>query len=85
MARRRRSAALEVSEARELLDESEADVLAFMVFPKAHRTKIALTNPLERLNAEIKRRTNVVGTARGASRSANGRDLHEPLARLLHS
>jgi putative transposase len=44
-----------------MLDESEADVLAFMAFPKAHRTQIASTNPLERLNAEIKRRTNVVG------------------------
>ena len=39
----------------------EADGLAFMTFPKAHRTKIHSTNPLERLNAEIKRRTRVVG------------------------
>ena len=44
-----------------LMEESEADVLAFMGFPKAHRTQIHSTNPLERLNAEIKRRTNVVG------------------------
>jgi putative transposase len=44
-----------------MLDEAEADVLAFMHFPKAHRTQIASTNPLERLNAEIKRRTDVVG------------------------
>ena len=44
-----------------MLDEAEADVLAFMQFPKAHRTQIASTNPLERLNAEIKRRTDVVG------------------------
>jgi len=43
------------------LDEARDDVLAFMTFPKAHRTQIASTNPLERLNAEIKRRTNVVG------------------------
>ena len=38
-----------------------AKVLAFMTFPKARRTKIHRTNPLERLNAEIKRRTKVVG------------------------
>ena len=44
-----------------LLDAAEHDVLAFMQFPKAHRTKIASTNPLERVNAEIKRRTDVVG------------------------
>jgi putative transposase len=44
-----------------MLDEAETDVLAFMSFPKAHRTQIHSTNPLERLNAEIKRRTNVVG------------------------
>lgn len=45
----------------EMMDDAEADVLAFMSFPKAHRTQIHSTNPLERLNAEIKRRTNVVG------------------------
>ena len=44
-----------------MLDKSEADVLAYMSFPKAHRTQIHSTNPLERLNAEIKRRTDVVG------------------------
>src|ERR1700728_408075 len=44
-----------------LMDKSEADVLSFMSFPKAHRTQIHSTNPLERLNAEIKRRTDVVG------------------------
>ncbi|MGH7746678.1 MAG: IS256 family transposase [Candidatus Dormibacteria bacterium] len=44
-----------------MLDDAEPDVLAYMDFPKAHRTQIASTNPLERLNAEIKRRTNVVG------------------------
>jgi putative transposase len=44
-----------------LLDESESEVLAFMDFPKAHRKQLASTNPLERLNAEIKRRTDVVG------------------------
>jgi putative transposase len=45
----------------ELMDGAEADVLAFMSFPKAHRVQIHSTNPLERLNAEIKRRTDVVG------------------------
>jgi putative transposase len=44
-----------------LMDGAEADVLAFMSFPKSHRVQIHSTNPLERLNAEIKRRTNVVG------------------------
>jgi putative transposase len=43
-----------------MLDRSEADVLAFMSFPKAHHKQIHSTNPLERLNAEIKRRTDVV-------------------------
>jgi putative transposase len=45
----------------DLMDNAAADVLAFMSFPKAHRTQIHSTNPLERLNAEIKRRTDVVG------------------------
>ena len=44
-----------------LMDGAEHEVLAFMDFPKAHRTQIASTNPLERLNAEIKRRTDVIG------------------------
>jgi len=44
-----------------LLDDAEEDVLAYMTFPKPHRAKIHSTNPLERLNGEIKRRTNVVG------------------------
>src|SRR5690242_470228 len=43
------------------MDEAEPDVLAFMNFPKDHRTKIHSTNPLERVNGEIKRRTEVVG------------------------
>jgi transposase-like protein len=45
----------------ELMDAAEHDVLAHRAFPKAHWPQIASTNPLERLNAEIKRRTNVVG------------------------
>jgi putative transposase len=44
-----------------LLDEAEVDVLAFMTFPREHWDKISSTNPIERPNGEIKRRTNVVG------------------------
>ena len=43
------------------LDEAEHDALAFTTFPRAHRKQLASTNPLERLNAEVKRRTDVVG------------------------
>ena len=44
-----------------LMDEAEEDVLAHMAFPREHWRQIASTNPLERLNKEIKRRTDVVG------------------------
>ena len=44
-----------------LMDEAEHDVLAYMTFPKEHRQKLHSTNPIERLHAEVKRRTNVVG------------------------
>ncbi|MFG6543476.1 IS256 family transposase [Sulfitobacter sp. M22298] len=44
-----------------LMDDAEEDVLAYMTFPQQHRTKLHSTNPIERLNGEIKRRTDVVG------------------------
>ncbi len=44
-----------------VMEDAEGDVLAFLHFPKEHWRKVWSTNPLERLNKEIKRRTNVVG------------------------
>jgi putative transposase len=44
-----------------LMDEAKAEVLAFNAFPRAHWRKIWSTNPLERLNKEVKRRSRVVG------------------------
>jgi putative transposase len=43
------------------MDDAEEDVLAYMDFPAAHWVKLHSTNPIERPNGEIKRRTNVVG------------------------
>lgn len=43
------------------MDAAEHDVLAYMDFPREHRAKLHSTNPIERLNGEIKRRTDVVG------------------------
>ena len=44
-----------------LMDDAEADVIAFMAFPRAHWPKLHSTNPIERLNKEVKRRSDVVG------------------------
>jgi putative transposase len=45
----------------QMLYECEEDILAYMAFPKEHHRQIHSTNPLERLNKEIKRRADVVG------------------------
>ena len=46
---------------RGLMDEAEHDVLAYLDFPREHRTKLHSTNTLERLNGEVKRRSDVIG------------------------
>ncbi len=43
------------------MSEAEHDVLAYKTFPREHWSQLHSTNPLERLNKEIKRRTRVVG------------------------
>jgi transposase-like protein len=45
----------------ELMDQSEHEVLAYLTFPSQHRAKLHRTNPLERLNKEVKRRADGVG------------------------
>ena len=44
-----------------LMDDAKTEVLAFTGFPRSHWTKVWSTNPIERLNREIKRRARVVG------------------------
>ncbi len=44
-----------------LMDDAKAEVLAFTAFPREHWRKVWSTNPLERVNKEIKRRSRVVG------------------------
>jgi putative transposase len=47
--------------AAKVLADAEEDVLAYMAFPPEHWTRLYSTNPLERLNREVKRRTDIVG------------------------
>ena len=60
----------------EMMDDAKDDVLAYMSFPKEHRTKLHSTNLMERLFGEVKRRTDVVGVRRAVL------PLEGPLLRL---
>jgi len=60
MEERRQRAAPVAPKLAELMDGARQDVLAYTAFPKEHWLQIASTNPLERLNREIKRRSDVV-------------------------
>jgi putative transposase len=57
----RRMLAPKLPEVATMLADAAEDLLAFSAFPQAHWRQLWSTNPLERLNGEIKRRTNVVG------------------------
>ena len=56
-----------------MLRDAAEDLLAFTGFPVAHWKKIWSTNPLERLNKEIKRRTDAVGLSQPRGAAAAGR------------
>jgi hypothetical protein len=60
-ASRRRPVAPALPKLAALMDGVEADVLAYKAFPAAHWPKLHSTNPIERLNKEVKRRADVVG------------------------
>jgi transposase-like protein len=47
-----------------LMDDAKTEVLAFTIYPRSHWPKLWSTNPLERVNKEIKRRARVVGSSR---------------------
>jgi putative transposase len=49
------------AKAMEIFEAGIDDVLSYLHYPQSHRTRISSTNPLERLNLEIRRRTRVVG------------------------
>ena len=63
-----------------LMDPAEEGVLAYMSFPTQHRTKLHSTNPIERLNGEITRRTAFVGNFPNetSTRRSVGAILMEP-------
>jgi transposase-like protein len=56
-----RMLSVQFPEVASMLTDAAEDLLAFTAFPQAHWRKVWSTNPLERVNGEIKRRTNVVG------------------------
>ncbi|SNX75351.1 transposase-like protein [Cereibacter ovatus] len=63
-----------------LMDSSRDDALAYMSFPREHWTQIASTNPLERVNREVKRRADVIGV-RAMALTPQRRGHHPPRRR----